>query len=318
MAITDTAQLTLLVETAYDREVEAALRAMPQFRNGGNVVTKKPAALAMPGDVVVFSIGTDLAPATTPLTETVDPTPTASPAPTRVQVTLNEYGNTVQDTLKLRQLAFSSIDRDIADKIAFNEVDSVDTLVQNEMRNGTNVLYVNGGNLKTASGSLDAVTQSDHIDSAAIRFAVTKLRSASVVPPKGDMYPCYAHPDVTADLQGEVGNGGWRQPHEYQDAANIWAGETGAYLGAFFIETPRCYDVTNANATPAKVYNTYFLGAQALAEASAVDPHVVVGPQTDSLKRFFTIGWYTLIGWKVFRQEALWTVKTSSSIDAVS
>ena len=78
-----------LVQTAYDRYVEFALRAVPMVRD---VADKRPVQQAMPGSSVVFQIYTDLAQATTPLSETVDPDAVALGNTTPITVTLQEYG----------------------------------------------------------------------------------------------------------------------------------------------------------------------------------------------------------------------------------
>lgn len=315
MAITDTTQLTLLVETAYDREVSLALRSYPMFRQA--VVTKKPADLAMPGDVVTFTIDTDISDSITALTEGTDPTPTTVPAPTRVSVTLNEYGMSTLHTLKLRELSFAAVDRGIANKIAYNMASSIDTLVQTVMRGGTNVAREAGGNLST-SAAITTITNTDTIKSRDVRYIVAQLRGANVMPQGSNRtFPAYIHPDVSADLQAETGSGGWVSPHEYVDTTNIYMGEIGSYLGASFIETPRCY-VAADGATGANVYRTYFVGSEALCEAVAVEPSVVVGPQTDSLRRNFPLGWYGLLDWAVFRQEALWRLETGSAVGAIA
>ena len=66
-----------------------------------------------------------------------------------------------------------------------------------------------------------------------------------------------------------------------------------------------------------KVFNTYFAGQQALAEAVAEEPHVVIGPVVDKLMRHRPLGWYSVMGWAIYRDEALYRVETSSSIDYV-
>jgi hypothetical protein len=63
-----------------------------------------------------------------------------------------------------------------------------------------------------------------------------------------------------------------------------------------------------------KVYRTIVAGKQALAEAVAEEPHVVIGPVVDKLMRFRPIGWYGVLGFKVYRQESLYRIATSSSI----
>ena len=66
-----------------------------------------------------------------------------------------------------------------------------------------------------------------------------------------------------------------------------------------------------------KVFNTYFAGQQALAEAVAEEPHIVIGPVVDKLMRHRPIGWYGVLGFGLYRQEALYRVESSSSIDFV-
>jgi len=63
-----------------------------------------------------------------------------------------------------------------------------------------------------------------------------------------------------------------------------------------------------------KVYRTLVAGQQALAEAVAEEPHVVIGPVTDRLMRLRPIGWYGVAGWKRYREEALWRIESASTI----
>jgi N4-gp56 family major capsid protein len=388
MAYTDTTALAGLVKTAYDRYVEFALRAQPMIRA---VADKKPAQQAMPGSSVVFSLYNDLAAATSTLAETTDPDAVALPDVSTVSVTLNEYGNAALATRKLELFSLSDVDPAIADIIAFNMADSLDTVAQNVLRAGENVIY--GGNA-TSTATVDAT---DDIDSAAIRKVVAKLRSNKAVPRSGSLYWVGIHPEVSHDLRAESGSVGWRDTHAHTDASlgNLYAGSIGTYEGAFFIENPRMYSakdgadqtplattavtVTGATAgftfgvassaviasraevgdkisgtgiasgakitaisttgntttftvdiantavvtgnvqvTPVtRVFRTIVCGKQALAEAVAQEPGVVIGPVTDRLMRFRPIGWYGVLGWSRYREEALYRIETGSSIAAL-
>jgi N4-gp56 family major capsid protein len=62
------------------------------------------------------------------------------------------------------------------------------------------------------------------------------------------------------------------------------------------------------------VYRTIIAGKQALAEAVAQEPNVVIGPVTDKLLRFRPIGWYGVLGFSLYRQAALYRIETGSSI----
>lgn len=306
---TDTTQLSNLVQTAYDRLLEFALRSHPLFRT---IADKRPAQQAMPGSSVVFQIYNDLATATTALTEDVDVSAVGIPQTTTITCTLNEYGNAVVSSRKLRLFALSDVDPAIADIVAYNMADSVDVLVQNELRNTTNIAAVQSGTLSFA-GAAGSVTGTDVFSSAAVRGVVAKLRANKVVPVKGTLFPCYIHPEVSHDLRKETGGATWREPHAYSQPDAIWAGEIGAYEGAFFVETPRSYNATDG-ATATRVFRTYVTGRQALAEAVAEEFHLVIGPITDHLMRSRPVGWYGVAGWKIYRSTASWQILTTSSI----
>ena len=390
---------TSLVQAAYDRYVEFALRAVPLIRD---VADKRPVQQAMPGSSVVFQLYSDLAKATTVLSETVDPDAIGFGNTTSVPVTLAEYGNAALATRKLELFSLSDVDPAIADIIAFNMADSVDEVAQNVLRQGPNVIY--GDGTSTAS-----VTSAGVITSADVRKAVAKLRTGKAVPRVDDLYWCGIHPEVSHDLRAETGAGGWREAHVYNEsgAGELWPGSIGTYEGAMYVESPRLYSgVTNgiqayegattsttisggtgtgtsgaftlsfASAIPAtvqvgyvvsgtntaggatapgagvaaaayarvtaisadlktvtvdlantgtvnatitftattKVYRTLVAGKQALAEAIAEEPHVVIGPVVDKLMRFRPIGWYGVLGFARYRDAALYRIESSSTI----
>lgn len=275
---------------------------MPQFRA---VVDKRPVAQAMPGDVVVFTINGELASlATTPLSETVDLDAVARPAPTRVSVTLNEYGNAEINTIKLEKLAFTDPRFEMGETIARNMADTMDRLVRDVMETGTQVIWHDDDNtLDTVDPGLLGTAQAK-----GFAAAVAQLRGANVSPRRGDYYVTYLHPDVAYDLRLETGDQGWLKPHtDGGDTSAVYAGEIGSFVGSVFIETPRC-PINSGD------YTSFVLGSQYIAEACAIEPHVVVGPVVDKLKRFNPLGWHAMLGWAVYRNEAGWQYKTNSSI----
>lgn len=240
-AYTDTSANSLgtsLVQAAYDRYVEFALRAVPLIRD---VADKKPVQQAMPGSSVVFQIYTDLTPATSTLSETVDPDAVALGNTTSVSVTLGEYGNASLATRKLELFSLSDVDPAIADIIAFNMADSLDSVAQTVLRQGDNVIYATGGSSDPTSTV--TVAAEDVIASADIRRAVAKLRAGKAVPRTGEFYWCGMHPEVSHDLRAETGAGGWREAHVYNEsgAGQLWPGSIGTYEGAMFVESPRLY-----------------------------------------------------------------------------
>ena len=390
MAFNSTSTLSGLVQTAYDRYVEFALRSQPMIRA---VADKRPVQQAMPGSSVVFSLYNDLAAATSALSETTDVDAVALPAVSTVSVTLNEQGNSSLTTRKLELFSLSDVDPAIADIIAYNMADSLDIIAQEPLRQGVNVIY-SGAATTTAT-----VTAAATITSANLRKAVAKLRSNKAVPRQGSLYWVGIHPEVSHDLRAETGNVGWRDIHTHteQSQGNLWAGTIGTYEGAFYVENSRMYsaksgadqstlattavtvagtsagftfgvastaviasraevgdkiagtgiasgakitDITTAGSTTTitvdtantaavtattvvtvtpvtRVFSTLLCGKQALAEAVAQEPGVVIGNVTDRLMRFRPIGWYGVLGFARYREEALYRIESGSSIAAL-
>ncbi len=379
-----------LVQKAYDRLLEFALRSEPLIRS---VADKRPARQAIPGQTVVLQKYVDLDQVTSTLTETTDPDAVALSTPTSVTVTLNEYGNAVLVTRALELFSLADVDPAIANIIAYNLADSIDAVAMTTLRSGSNNIYSGDA---TSVATVDAA---DAIDSADIRKAVARLRSNKAKARRGSLYWTGIHPEVSHDLRAETGNMGWNFTH-IQTPGNVdkvWAGEIGEYEGAFFVESPRLYnaksgadqtalattavtvagtsagftfgvasssviasraevgdkiagtgiasgakisaisttgstttitvDVANTAAVTAtttvtvtpvtRVFNTIVCGAQAMAEAVAEEPHIVIGNVTDKLMRFRPMGWYGVLGFAVYRDEALYRITSGSSIAAL-
>lgn len=274
----------------------------------------------MPGDQVVFTLYSDLAPKTATLTEDADVDAVAIANPSRVTVTLAEYGSAVLNTRKLELFSFSAVNPAIANIIAYNMRDSIDDVVLAVLRAGTQVIMEIAGAIDDTSPDATSMTATDTFKSKHVRYVVAKMRAASVAPRKGGLYACHIHPEVSHDLRADTGAAGWRDPHNYSATQAIWAGEIGQYEGAYFIETPRAYNALDSGVGDNTVRNfrTLFTGQQALAEAVAEEFHTVVGNVTDKLKRFTPLGWYGVAGWARYREEALYRVETTSSIHNAS
>ena len=303
-----------LLATGYDKYLEYALRSRPVFRQ---LVDKHPVDLTNPGPTVTLTIMQEFASlATTPLTETSDVTAVAPQSPTRVTVTVNEYGNADIATLRLKQLAFTAPEPAIADAIGKNMIDTLDKLTQTVLDAATHVIGKNATVIKTDANSFaeGSVAAGDNFDSAVARDAVALLRRRNAPGRDAmDQYLAIIHPDVAVDVMSDSG---WLAPHNYVDPQNIYNAEVGSYLGARYVMSPRCTVVADG-ASSAKVYRTYFTGAQALVEAQVAREHVVIGPQTDKLRRFFPIGWLYHGGFAIFRQESIQVARTTSSISAL-
>ena len=300
-SLTGTSAISNLVQTAYDQYVRMALRSIPVMRALADV---KPVQQAMPGSSVVFSIYSDLAQATSTLTESLDVSSIALGNPNQVTVTLQEYGSAVTTTKKLNLTSFNDVDAALADIIAYNAADSIDAVVASVLTAGSNAIYA-GTATNTAGIKADQLlTVSD------IRQAVTELRTNKALPRIGELYAGYLHPRQTADLRAETGTGGFQDLTKYVDRTPFVAGAVGVIEGAFIVETPRVPYATNGTTN---VYKAVIAGREALAEAQGQDISTVIGPQIDALRRFHTIGWYYFGGWSLLRQAAIYRVESAAT-----
>jgi N4-gp56 family major capsid protein len=304
--LTGTSDISALVKTAYDQYVRMALRSIPVMRAIADV---KPVQQAMPGSSVVFSIYSDLAQATSTLTETSDVSSIALGNPNQVTVTLNEYGSAVTTTKKLNLTSFNDVDSALADIIAYNSADSIDAVVAAVLTGGSNVIYAGTSGATTTN----TVTATDVMSVVAIREAVTSLRTNKAVPRINDLYAAYLHPRQAADLRAESGTGGFQALTQYVDRTPFVAGAVGVIEGAFVIETPRVPFAANTQSPAVNVYKAVIAGREALAEAQGQDISTVIGPEIDALRRFRTIGWYYMGGFARLREAALYRIESASS-----
>jgi N4-gp56 family major capsid protein len=303
-----------LVTMAYDKLVELNLRNVPQLRA---IADKKVGNPTHDGSSIRFQFYTDIADtsvATATLNETVDPDAVALPATTTLDVSQTELGRVVIPTRKLSLMSLSDVDPWIANAVAYNMAMTLDNAVAAVLNGSTQIVREAAGSLST-SAAVTAVTGTDTLKSRDIRYAVTKMRAANVVP-RGGKYVSYIHPEVSADLRTETGNNIWRTPNDYQNYSNLMAGEIGEWEGVRFIETPT---MTNAQSgsgtggTQTRVYNTYVLGSQALAEAVWKEPGIEFGNISDKLNRFRPVGWHGILNWSIYRSAALWNIQTAAS-----
>lgn len=321
MALTQVSSLHLN-QTAFEKLAYFALRPELFYDRFAEVEATNA---TNPGDTHTFTIFADLAAATTPLSETTDVTPVAL-SDSQVSVTMQEYGNAVVTTAKLRATSFINVDPVAANAVGFNAGISIDAVCRNTLQAGSNVIYATGG--ATDPSSRTTVQAEDTLAANDVRKVVAQLRAANV-PTINGSYVGFIHPDVSYDFRSATDASAWRTPANYVDPSGIYNGEIGMFEGVRFMEFSRAPLFANASdgsgaAGTIDVYGTLVMGRQALAKAVAnaagygAQPTIVYGAVTDVLKRFQPVGWKHFVGYGRFREEALRRIESSSSIGANS
>ena len=311
MAYTTTSTLDDQVSTAFDQVAHFALRSQPLFEMVADV---RSTAQSHNGSGVQFTFYADMAQATSALTEGTDVTAVAL-TDSAVTVTLAEYGNAVITTAKVRGTSFLNVDADAANIVGYNMADSMDKIVSDVANAGSNVTHV-------GQSSRGAITASDVYTAAEGRKAVAQLRGRSAPGWENGNYMAIIHPDVSYDLRGDTAVTDVIAYQIRQDGAPVRAGSIGTFNGIEYVENSRAGLIADGGSGTVDVYQTLICGRQGLAKAFSraagfgPEPSIVVGPVTDTLRRFNPIGWYHLVGYGRFREECLQRVESASSIGA--
>ena len=172
----------------------------------------------------------EMEPATTALTETLNPTPVAL-GDSNITVTPTEYGNVAQLTQKLRLQARTSV-REAAMKIlGQNHARTVDRLVRNSAIGGSWVYRVNNRAARSDLVVGDVVTY------AFLQQLVAQARAAFIPAFEGDQYLSIVNPLLAADLRNI---NQFLNPSYYQNqmVGGLLRGEIGSLAGIRFIEHP--------------------------------------------------------------------------------
>lgn len=226
MALT-TASTLSVNKAAYEQLAYFALRPELFF---DSLATVKATNETQRGTSVTFTFNSELAAATTALTDGTDITPVAM-ADSQVTVTPLEYGNAVQLTAKNKATAFYELNPVAANLIGWNAGLSVDTLAADVAIGGTKVAY-GTGSARTSQ------TKAAFIDGSDIRRARAYLAGKNVQT-FGGTFKGIIHPDAAYDLTGGTGGTNWSDPHVYSSPEGIFNGVIGTFQGVQFMETPR-------------------------------------------------------------------------------
>jgi N4-gp56 family major capsid protein len=298
------------VKQVFNRAALDAFRAANVYRAVADVKWDESDD-PMPGNPITFTIVSAIAPATSAISETVEPTP-GNISDTQKTVTLAEYGNAVKPSKKFKLTSFLNLDTAIPREIGAHMEESVDIIARDVLNAGTNVLYAG------AATSRATVAATHNLTANNVRRARAFLAGKNAPPPPGSQaYVSFIHPDISYDLQAESGQQAWSAPHVYSDPQAMYTGEIGMLSGVRFVENANARNFVNAGVgSTVDVYVTLFVGLQALGEAVGESQHVVIAGPFDDLQRFVSIGWYAMLGYGRIREDSLTRYEAASSIGA--
>lgn len=294
------------VTKAYDLAVYPALRPELIF---DQFATVRATNTTHRGGSVRFSFVDDIAEQTTPLLENLD-VDSVTLTSKALTVSMREYGTAVTNTALIRGTSMISLDPLIAERVGYNAGLSIDTLCRTAL-DATTITYDDGSTASVGSIGNTAAP----LDGATLREGVALLRAANVRPLRGGNYVAVISPYQAQQIMSESTDTGWRWMVGYaggQGTAgnSVFMGEVGTYEGVRIV-------VNNHLTTQGK---GYLLGAEGLAKAFSTapgfgaNPKTVVSPVVDKLRRFASVGWYHLVGYSIFRAEAVLHINTQATL----
>lgn len=237
------------------------------------------------GKTVYFNRFTQLAAATTALTESTNPSATAL-STTVVSATVASYGS-YGSVSSLYDL--TTIDAGLREHVSvFAEQGAltVDSLIKAELVSGATA------QLAGAKTNITAIGTSDVLSGAEIRKAVKTLKKNGAHKFENGYFKGIVPVSAVYDL---MGNSEWLDAHRYTDASNIINGEVGRLHGVTFYETN---NEVSASST-VTVYSTFIFGKNAYGIvdiSSGKNVEIIVknpgaGDTSNPLNMFSTVGW---------------------------
>lgn len=248
-----------------------------------------------------------LAAATTPLTETDDLT-SAALSDTQVLLTPAEYGNVVTTTNLASLQSGGKADLAAAQIVGLNHALTLDQLAINALDAASNSYIIAG----TAAGS---VANTQVASDVFLNYFYNKLSRASV-PTINGAYAMVAHDDVIHDLRAATAVGSWVDVTKYSAPGEALKNEVGMYKGFKIIRNNNATYADQTGAGTVDLYNSYFLGANALGKATSQTGRLVITGPFDKLGRFVNIGWYEVSQYKIVDTDGVWLGQCASSVGA--
>lgn len=327
MPQTGLAQVPPGVAAFYDRNLLE--RAQPNDVHG-RFGQKRPIAQRN-GNQIKFRRYSQLAVATTPLTEGVTPTG-SSLAVTDIVATLAQYGDYIQLSDMVSMTNQDPVVTEATDVLGDQAGTTIDQIRRDVLVAGTNVAYA--GAATTRLGTVTKISAAD-LDKA-IRFLKNqnaKFIKMGIMASDGvgtgsvrKAYIALVHPDVEFDLENIVG---FRAVSDYGSQEGIIEDEIGAYKNIRFVTSTNCKVFSNATtvltagfkgATTNDVYATLIFADNAYGicplTGQAMNTYVKAlgsAGTADPLEQRSTVGWKATTTTQILNQAWMVRVETLAS-----
>lgn len=245
-----------------------------------------------------------LAKKTTPLVDGVD-VDSVGLTDTKIPFTPAEYGNVVTPTKLANLQTGGRADIVSAAVVARNMTETLNRLGCMALQASTNIRLANSAESRSAIAATSVIQPSD------LEYIYNRLHRNNIEKFGGDLYVALAHPDIVDDLK-KLDD--WKDVSKYANAVQVLRHEVGTYKGFRWVtSTGMEYDEDAGAESKVDVYDTAFIGKNALGKAVSLDPGLTITGPFDKLGRMMNIGWYGVLQYGIVDQKSLWVISSASS-----
>ena len=303
MANTTMTQVPAGIQAFYDKNLlmrSVAYFVHDKFGQAKSLPTKQ-------SETIKFRRYSNLAAATTPLTEGVTPAGSQL-AVTDITAKVVQYGDFVTLTDKIAMHVEDNVVMEATDILGDQAGLTLDTVWRDAIiPNLANATILTAAGASTTEGALVAA---DIITAKALDVSILTLKknlakkftniitgSTSVgTTPVRAAYMAIVHPDVVYDLENVSG---YKNVSEYASQGDVQEGEVGSYKDIRFIETTQAYVNTDGGDTNVDTYHTAIFGKEAYGVVSVrgkkkMDTYVKSlgsAGTADPIDQRSTVGW---------------------------
>lgn len=249
-----------------------------------------------------------LAAATTPLTEDED---VASEALVDSKITFLpvEYGKVVTKTALASLQTGGKADLAAARLVGQNLSRTTNILAIRALEATTNVIIA--GSAGTEAG----LAATDVMSAALLNRVYNKLARASIPMLADNLYVAFMHDDVIADLRAGAAAGDWTDVVKYATPETALRNEVGVYKGFRIVRNNDCAFGDQSGSGTVDIYDSSFMGFNGLGLAVSKAPGLVI-TSSDKLNRFVNVGWHGVMKFGLVDTDAVWKLRTASSLGA--
>ena len=205
-----------------------------------------------------------------------------------------QYGK----VLKITDLAQLDSPHDLisiaSERLARAATESMDTIIRDVLKQGTNVRYA-AGRVSRAT-----VAATDKLTGLEVKQTVAKLKAANVPTFADGFYRAIIHPSVEFDILTDTSANGFLEASKYTKNLELLNGEIGAYAGVRFLVSPTAATFTGGVGGALTIHSSFFFGPDAyiVGDSQTLQSYFVApgGDHADPVAQIATLGFKMRFG----------------------